>query len=96
MRQTLLPLRLNQPGAVVREQLRFGVVAAHAQVVPADAAAVIVGEQHLLPKRGIAAALRRWPRDLRTRFRMKCHSEGVARGICFFPDPKADFSLRSK
>ena len=33
-------------------------VAASAQVVPADAAAVFVGEQHLLPKRGIAAALR--------------------------------------
>ena len=33
-------------------------VAAHAQVVPADAAAVFVGEQHLLPERGIAAALR--------------------------------------
>ncbi len=33
-------------------------MAAHAQVVPADAAAVFVGEQHLLAKRGIAAALR--------------------------------------
>ena len=34
-------------------------MAAHAQVVPADAAAVfVVGEQHFLPKRGIAAALR--------------------------------------
>ena len=33
-------------------------MAAHAQVVPADAAAVFVGEQHLLPERGIAAALR--------------------------------------
>ena len=33
-------------------------MAAHAQVVAADAAAVLVGEQHLLPKRGIAAALR--------------------------------------
>ena len=31
-------------------------VAAHAQVVPADAAAVFVGEQNLLPERGIAAA----------------------------------------
>ena len=33
-------------------------VAAHAQVVPADAAAVFVREQHFLPERGIAAALR--------------------------------------
>ena len=33
-------------------------MATHAQVVPADAAAVFVGEQHLLPERGIAAALR--------------------------------------
>ena len=31
---------------------------AHAQVVPADAAAVFVGKQHFLPERGIAAALR--------------------------------------
>ena len=33
-------------------------MAAHAQVVPADVAAVFVGEQHLLPERVIAAALR--------------------------------------
>ncbi len=113
MRQALPALRLDQAGAVVGQQLRFGVVAAHqvaaehdlvvprqhgeraevedlvvegtkreavlhhvrparlepldvrgfeadrmpahAQVVPADAAAVFVGEQHFLPKRGIAA-----------------------------------------
>jgi hypothetical protein len=33
-------------------------VAASAQVVAADAAAVFVGKQHLLPKGGIAAGLR--------------------------------------
>ncbi len=55
MRQALPALRLDQAGAVVGQQLRFGVVAAHAQVVPADAAAVFVGEQHFLPERGIAA-----------------------------------------
>jgi len=52
-------------------------VAAHAQVVPADAAAVFVGEQNLLAKRGIAAALRLLER------RRVVRIEAQPDGICY-------------
>ena len=43
IRQTLPALRLNQPGAVVGEQLRLGVVAAHQVAAEHD---LVVPRQH--------------------------------------------------